>query len=391
MHITHCSQVLQSACRRGFPCSFLIGCLAGVLATVIWLMSAEPWEILADGQYYMMLYEGNPAPAPFGYRVLTPLMASLLPCDARTAFGIVTAACLTIASGIIALYLAESGFRETCVGLFMWLTSFAFIYYATTYVRADAPMLLMIALFFLLSKKHVHYLFLAAVLAIGCLAHETMLICLPILWIDKLLPAGLTGARHYKYSQLIAISLGVTLVLFASRTLIPVLPARQSYMTGIGGMISYTLAHSGGWMKRVLRIYASYGPALLYAITYLVSCRSLRQSWHFWAILSLASGATFLATDTLRVMALIYFPVIVYATKHIAELWSLGRRLAAWVCIALQACYSFIVYGHLRTFENSFGWNLTAALVSCVALVVCLYGLVREGGKVGSPDLAGSS
>jgi hypothetical protein len=350
-------------------------------AAAIWLLVGEPWRIFGDASHYISLYNGGMAPAPYGYRILTPFLAQLLAWGAVTSFGVITLSCLVLTAGVLALYMTPSDqvLAGTVLSTIFWVTSYPFAYYATTLVRADGPMLLMIAIVIFLSRRHVSPLTLFVVIAIGALAHETMLICIPALWIDKLLSGDLTGGKNYKYAHLFFISLAALAFVIGIRLIIPVLPATKSYMTGPAGMISYVLNYSGGWFKHLLRIYASFGPALFFALCFATPWRSPRTFAGFFALFMIAVAATFLATDTLRVMAIIYFPVVVYAAKYVAELWRFGRQKAAVTCIFLQMGYSYVVYGHLRSFDSSALLKNIAALLSLIALVACLVNALRAG------------
>lgn len=353
---------------------FIIAGLFGVCAASLWLLVGEPSEYLSDNTHYMALYEGRFAPSPFGYRVLTPFLSHLLPWGAGTNFCLVTIGCLVLITGIIALYTVSSGAAPplTVTACTFWVTSFPFVYYTTAWVRADGPMLLLLAAVFLLSRRQVSAFTLSALIMLGTLSHETMLLCIPALWIDKLLSGDLTGGRNYKYTHLLLITMGSLAFFMLFRLFFPALPAERSYLNGMTGMFSVALEYSGGWIKHFLRIYASYGPALLFAAFFAAPWRSLRRSIGFFILFSLAVSATFLATDTLRVMAIIYFPVIYYAAEYLHGLWRSGSRVTAVICLLLQIFYSFIVYGHLRSFESSVLLNRLAAVFSVAALIACL-------------------
>ena len=55
-------------------------------ACFTWGFIADEWEILGDGVHYIKLYNGEIADGPFGYRILAPALARLLPWDATKSF-----------------------------------------------------------------------------------------------------------------------------------------------------------------------------------------------------------------------------------------------------------------------------------------------------------------
>ena len=358
---------------------FFIALILGTCATFFWSVVGDHWTILADGEHYIALYEGRLTTAPFGYRILTPFLASCLPWGAENSFGVVTITCLVLATGITALYAARSGAALTLIvsACLFWVTSYPFVYYGTTLIRADGPMLLLLAMVFLLSHRQVSTLTLIALIVLGALSHETMLICIPALWIDKFFSEDLTGGSRYKYSDLLIVTVCSIAIVGTFRLATPTLPAQYSYFNGIAEVVSHAIEYSGGWLKHILRIYASYGPVLLYALFFVTPWQLRHKSVGFLILFLMAVGATFLATDTLRVMAIIYLPVIYYAAKYVNELWQSGSRITAVLCLAIQLSYSYTVYGHLRTIKSSFMLNAIAAGLSFLALAVSLLALYR--------------
>ena len=360
---------------------FLIACGLGTSFAIFWYHIGETWKILGDGIYYLALYQGKSAPAPFGYRLMAPYLARLLPWDFMLSFEAITLGCLILTTGIIALYGARSGFSHVQILTLcaFWGTSFAFAYYSTTIVRADGPMLLILSIVFLLSQYRAPSTVLLALISLGILSHETILICIPALFLDKMLSGNLTGGRKYRYWQLGLIAMGALLFFIATRKLIPTVHLNSmNYASAPFAMFKYVLDYSGGIIKHFLRIYASYGPALIFAFAYAATQTSTANKLSFAMLFIIAAGATFFATDTLRVMAIIYFPVIVYATCYLKYLWHSAQYKKAVFCSALQVFYSFIVYGHLRTFESSLALNAIAAVLSLLAVAVCISALGNE-------------
>jgi hypothetical protein len=191
-------KALSSRVFSGKSLRLLLTFIVSLSFSFLWLYFGEQWKVLADGEHYVKMYEGIVIEVPFAYRVLTPFLAHLLPLGVKISFAFVTIAGLTAASLMFVLYMIEIGekFLILIIALF-WTTSFAFVYYGTTLIRADAFIYFCIPLFFLLAQKNTNVLFLSLVLIIGQLAHETVLICLPMIWIDKIFASDFLGAKNY--------------------------------------------------------------------------------------------------------------------------------------------------------------------------------------------------
>jgi hypothetical protein len=359
---------------------FIAFSLLGLLAAAFWICAGEPWEVLADGKHYMAMFLGRADEPPFAYRVLTPWLAHLLPWSAEWNFGVVTVACLSMATGFVALFARQSGLplRSVVVMCVLWVTSFAFVYYDTTRVRADAPMFMMMAALFWLAKCQASALWLALALCAGCLSHETMLMGLAVLGLDKLLSTQLVGCSQRSYLSLVGLAAASLAVLWVVRHTTATVPAADvSYMDGPYAMFLFTLHYSGGAVKHAMRIYAAFGPALLYAVLWHVVARAPREALGFAALFTLAVSATFLATDTLRVMAIVALPVLFYAARFVERVWA--ERGAAWAMalVGCQLAYAWLVYGHLRTFKASHSMNVQAAALSALSLGLALWVLWR--------------
>ncbi|MBT9609509.1 MAG: hypothetical protein WAP57_11695 [Aquabacterium commune] len=359
---------------------FIAFSFIGLLAAACWIWAGEPWEVLADGKHYMAMYMGQPTAPPFAYRVLTPWLAHLLPWSPEFNFGVVTVACLSLATGFIALFAHQSGLptRGVAVMCLLWVTSFAFVYYDTTRIRADAPMFLMMAVLFCVAKYGVSTLWLGIVLSIGCLSHETMLVGLAALCVDKLFSTNLMAGAKRHLVGLVALGATALALLFVVRHVVATVPAVDpSYIDGPRAMAQFTLNYSGGGVKHVLRIYAAFGPALVYALLFLASSTPSRERWGFGALFTLAVSATFLATDTLRVMAIVIVPVSFHAARFVERIWD--QRGAPWAValVAFQLAYAWLVYGHLRTFKGSHAMNVQAAALSGLSVAVALWALWR--------------
>lgn len=343
----------------------------------LWVYIGEPWEVLADGTHYMKMYNGELAPSPFGYRVLTPFLASLLPWSAKINFAFITLVSLSITTSLLVQYIVVIGgstINKILVALF-WITSFPFIYYGTTFIRADAIMYLLIALTILLSKYRISSLILLFLLAIGTFAHEMVMIVIPALWLDKIFNGSLTGGKSYSYKELLILTVAVLSVFIVSRMYIETsVSTAKSYLDTPYEMVAFVINYSGGIIKHMLRIYATFGPLFLFAIVYVFFIKkSFSDFMVFIGLLLLIFLATFLATDTLRVVAILFFPIITYASYFLITILNNGYKRTAIALIIFQLIYSYIMFLHLRTFESSTTMNILVACISLITVIVLIW------------------
>lgn len=123
---------------------------ATALALVAWSLVAEPWELTGDALIYLQMAAGETVQAPFGFRVLAPWIAGLLPVSSVLAFELLSWASLLVAAvALVAFARAsaepEAAARRGWVVLAFFLTSYALVYYATASVRVDPPALALLA------------------------------------------------------------------------------------------------------------------------------------------------------------------------------------------------------------------------------------------------------
>jgi hypothetical protein len=352
---------------------FILTTLFAFCVSFVWLILGEDWGLRGDAPHYVELFKGNIASSPFGYRILTPWLARLFSGNYVLGFKIVSMSCLSLTSGVISLLVlkkASSSFQVIAIVCF-WVTSFALVYYTTTIIRPDSVMLLLLALLFLAANYRVHSSILIILLGLGIIAHETILIFIPLIWLDKILGSGMSGGMLYSTKQLIVITICTLVIFFISRKVIPVLPATEAnYWSSPVDILVFSLQSSGGIFKHLMRIYAAFGPALLYCGFFLLF-KPKSELISFVCIFIMASLATLMATDTLRIISIMFLPVIFYASGYLLEVWSSKKKLIAFLLLGFQLLYSIIVFGHLKTFEKSSFLNIAAAALSLLAFIVC--------------------
>ena len=331
---------------------------------------------LGDGIYYMSMYNDEIVKSPWGYRIATPFLASLMPFEPIISFKIITFLSLCFTSIILGLYSDKMRlpFLFSVIFIVFWFFSFAFIYNSTSIVRVDPLMLLLISVIILLSKYRVSNMIILILLCFGIIVHEMVLITIPILWIDKIFGGNLTGGSMYKYKELVFITFLTLCFFLISRTQIEVLPEKvMSYIDTPFQMVNYVLSKSGGVFKHILRIYSSFGPILVFSVFCFLFRKKLNTSIPYIFILLTAVAATFLAVDTLRVMSIIYIPVLFYSVQYLYLIQKLGYEYLTIFCIFSQILFSLLVYMNFATFESSILLNLISASLSILSLLVCCY------------------
>lgn len=361
---------------------FILASFISLVFSFLWMFLGDSWEISGDALHYMDLYNNQIAKSPFGYRILTPYLASLLPWDAITNFTIVTLTSLSFASGAILLYAKKLGTPKlNIIFIFvLWATSYPFIYYGTTFVRADSPIFFLIALTILLSKYHTSAIVLLVLLAIGTLFHEMVMVVIPMLWLDRLFLGSLSGGKKYNYRQLLLITFGTLSFYMITKIIIPTNPnTSMSYLNSPIAMFTHILDYTGGSIKHILRIYASFGPVMLFSIFYILFInKKVSDILVYFGLFFIVAAATFLAADTLRVMAIFYFPIIIYGSYFLISIWVKGHYITTILLILLQVSYTFIVYLNLRTFESSILWNVIAGGISLITLLLCFFEIRKK-------------
>ena len=367
-----------------------------LLATFVmlwfWSVFGEPWETTSDSALYLRMALGDSVQAPFGYRIFSPGVVSLLPFQAAVGFTVLSWVSLMGAGAamfVYALTLGRSAGEHRPAAALAWVTlgffvtSYAYSYYGSVKL-SDLPMLAVLAVSLaLLARGRTPWL-VGLLLATAVLAHETALVLLPILWLDRLLGAGALGRRKLSWGALVLIT-GCGLASYAgSRSLIPVAPAGEqvSYLTTPQAMSSYVLNYSGGLVRHGQRIYAAFGPALVFALLAGVFSTRGRARLFVPGVVLFGVVLTFLATDTLRVMAVVFPIVLLFAGRLVVSAWeSRGAGLALSLGAA-QLVYSWLVFGHLRSFESSATLQLAAVAVSAVAAVLGLLAVIPAGRRL---------
>src|SRR3972149_6515898 len=144
--------------------------------------------------------------APFVYRPLVPMLAALLPFDAHTAINILNALALLAALWFLYLIMAPLGIHPLLrlVGCELFVFSLPVVYFAVNaYVDAVLIGLLTVGFYCILTNR---YGLAGAIIMVGCLAKETVIILFPV-W---LVHAWLNNRRQiYLIALIVFLTAGV--------------------------------------------------------------------------------------------------------------------------------------------------------------------------------------
>ena len=132
--------------------------------------------------------------APFRYRVVTPILAWLLPTSRLVGFAVVNVSALIAAGTVSYAYLRDLGFgvRRAAFGLALFVISPAVAYLSTNLVLVDGVTMFMLACVFWAAYRD-RLLVFAALLALGVATKESVLFALPIYGLYCLQRRGIRG------------------------------------------------------------------------------------------------------------------------------------------------------------------------------------------------------
>jgi hypothetical protein len=291
-----------------------------------------------DYPYYVQIAHapvGNAVPSPWRYRVLNPWMASLLMgigVGTDAAFLALTVLFAGLSCLLMRIYLSQLGvsmFAARTGTLLFAVSVGAFIplrrYYGYTDALTNA-----LTLFILVQAQAGRYASTAALLGIGTVAKESMLLLLPYLT-ARLIAAG-AGWRHTAAIVFVPLAVFATLRLLLPPDAGGAAPVALTWAAQVEYWRTAMVHGPGRW---ILWAFAySMGPVWLLAVAGARDGAAfLRQSW----LLLLPLLAPLLrTTDTERALMLA-FPVVFPLAAFALERWHGSRRAAA-VAVLAVAC-----------------------------------------------------
>lgn len=374
-----------------------LGALVTALCVAAWWTLGERWELLYDATHYLAMARDELAEAPFAYRLLTPELARALAeatgWSLPAAFrGVLWTA--LVGTGAVLAGWTRDRTRGALVATF-WGLSYAVAYGATVRVAADPVFLFALTatvwLASALRRDALQAVGVAALVALGVLAHELALVALVVVGLRAVLgarpPLMPGGAPTLALPTLCGVGAVAVACLAVAHVDILTAPAASipSWTDHSPlALARWVVDYGGGEVRYVLRIFAAFGPAALFALGALPQRRPVERHADVGVAVTVVA-LTFLATDTLRVMSAASVVVLPLAALFVVSLAERGRTGVAGLALALQAVYSALVYGHLRTFESSVTLQTGAALVSVAALGLVVWAVRSRPGRSAPP------
>lgn len=181
---------------------FLPPALLSLVCVGLLLLASDPFtldefeaNIKADHIYYVQLAVGGPQScheAPYCWRVLQPMLVSLLPFDVQTGFWLVTVVSVWL-TGIALFFLLHTynfSMAYCLLGVLLfyslgWATGFLFFYFWLG--DGLAFLLIVLSIYFIRVNN---YMCVLALVALGVAGKETVLAVVPLYYTLNLQPAG---------------------------------------------------------------------------------------------------------------------------------------------------------------------------------------------------------
>jgi len=328
----------------------------------------------------MSMAAGEPAAAPFGYRVLVPWLVGSLPVSHETGFTLVNRLSLLAAGCTLFLWARQFSTHPVFLPavLLLYLTSYLSAYYTNAVALVDPLALFLLVLVLLLAKRVTSPVVISALLMAAAVVHESALFVVPVLWFDHAVRGPLARPSRYGWSDLVVITASCVAALIVSRGLIPVSPDQRVYYIQPVAMASWVVQASGGPAWHLARVYSAWGPAWIICFLQVFRFESRAVRWVFSASFAMLLVTTLLAIDTLRVASLLYPLIILFGGRAVLRLVENSRYALAASYVLAQMAYSMTVFGHLGSVESSRPLMSLALGLSCIVLVLAGYDLASS-------------
>jgi len=356
--------------------------IISLLITAIYFLIGGYWGATgSDAIEYIKMYNGIATDSPYGYRIVTPYLASKLPFEIISSFALITFLSLNVATLFIANVTKKISIRYSIIGTTFWITSYAFIYNINNFVKVDPIVYLIFSyLIYLNDKKKGQILQVILLIGIGIGSHEIMMIFLLKILLDKIFNTSITGGNAYSYKEIACVYVVSFVVFVTIRKLISLEGEGWRHYINFFDRVNGTLIYTKGYINHIMRIYATYGPIIIYSAYYLFfnKAKNYYKNILSYGILFVAVAILSLTVaDTLRIMSIIIIPVIFLAAKYIDLLYEKGLIVKASFLIALQILHSVLIYSNASYFKNFSSINTVAILISSSALILCLFNYTK--------------
>lgn len=334
----------------------------------------------SDANEYIKMYNGIVTESPYGYRIFIPYLASKLPLEIISSFALITFLSLNITTLVIANACKKISIRYSIITTTFWITSYTFIYNINNFVKVDPIVYLIFSYLIYLSDKKGQILQVILLIAIGIGSHEIMMVYLLKLLLDKIFNTNIAGGNNYSYKEIICIYIISFVVFIVIRKLILVEGEGWRHYINFFDRVNATLVYTKGYITHIIRIYATYGPILIYAACYLLfnsAKNNYKNILSYGILLSAVAMLSFTVADTLRIMSIIIIPVIFLASKYIDLLYEKEGVIKASSLIILQILHSILIFSSASYFKNLSSINMVTILISSAALILCLVGNMK--------------
>jgi hypothetical protein len=349
--------------------------ITALYTTIVAHLLTPSYYLIGDTFHYLNMVNGEPAMAPFAYRILTPTIVRWLPWSHETSFFIVSFVG-TLTTLIVSYYLFKQITNAPSPALLTMVLlglSYPISFYLAEFGRVDplANTLLVAALLMIFRRS-----FLAAslLIALGVLAKETVLMLLPVL-----LLSGFTQRPARPWWNFM-LWVAIPLVSFAlPRWIIQPAPGLFTVrawndMITVWQLIWQLNVQEHGLILRLGRdLIRTFGYFWVTALFGFLLLRSdLRWLCSYLFVVGL--GLCLVATDWSRMLGAV-FPAIFIPTaiffNHVQRRYkSALMNILLIICAVLQSHLSFYQYSQLN--DDAQRWLLisTLAVFSTGALLV---------------------
>ena len=327
------------AVKAKFPIIFLV-----TLVMIVYYgsidISAEPFSDIPDIQNYRQMALASPGldetvSRNFGYRILLPYIAGLLPFDSDTSFYILTILMSLAIPFIFFRFLKVYGLKDdNTFYLTMLFLAGRYVFGYPVWNHYDVNDLLthiLILLFFISLKKN-NFILMGLILAVGVINRETILFIVP----PALYYYGVMNKDRKKSLKFIASFLPAVVILILIRSLIVTESSDTPGIIHSLGKLRFDDTNKLFNPATYYRLVNTFIPLTFIPIVFFKTTRSFFRKYpHFMIFVIIYFASCFLAGDTERLIVPI-FPVVFLLIGIIFEKYGFNELKGR--IIVLSAC-----------------------------------------------------
>jgi hypothetical protein len=284
-------------------------------------------EIGWHGRYYVELSKNLflPENHPTRFRILSPVIAHLMPFSPESNFKILTYFCTFLSSILIYVFIRQNCFthKQGIIGISFFIFSSASLPSLNYYGFVDplTYLLLLLSLIFIKRK----YLF-SLLISLAVLNRETAILFVPLYYLFNL-QNNILERKLLKDTLLIFIISTLTFII--SRTLVSLVTNFEDYL-GFGYYFYNSIEHQKTALNAKFSIYMKgvWGTFDLVWVLMFFGVFSCKKKWLYSLIylLLIGFGQTLIALDTNRMIAVAFPMVIAVSLIGLEPLLNLNRR-----------------------------------------------------------------